>query len=848
MRKFFKKALSIVLSLLVLVSSVLGVAAASSVSYPQEVTEKEALNAVNGTERLLKYILPSFSGGDLKALINNTLYTDEMLSDLLVNTYISLEQNSDAIEMLGVKIKVGYLSRALSDYPQVSAAVYKANSWSEVNLENVSWGVSDKYGFSAALGAIFSPFNDILYALLCDGNYEISKFIKIDGDNGYQNAIIPLYNSLFVSGYMTQAQFTASANENKNNMVKNIVLPLFTWLENITDTPVNSLTQTLPSFAYYVDSGKFNENFSLLLSPITSNPLVEIAVLLKILDLDSLSLDINALLASMTEGTGIVLGEIDFSALASCGKMTENGYKANKGLAYVQIMRYLIDILKLNGESIGELLGGEGDISFLTDLLKKDTDTLVGVIIHLFSKGKVGKPEAMVYPEFKAGSVEYTKNLDKDDIKRVYNQIDDLLDQFVKEGGQYSTMESLIKGSIYTGSNINELLKGVYGALEENGLTDVLKLVGIDCTPKGVAKLLTENKYQTAKNALSKADSWEKVSFKNVKWGFSDGSRNGFQNALTAVLRPLFPVLRALLAGEDMLLLDSIYITGADGYNTGVIPLLEALGCKNSSVKTYKAYKRSADGDGVIKNILNPVFDLLDELAKKPVKTAVRILPNAVYFIESGSLEKCISNLLLPITSIMNNLGLGDSLDVSSLTKELSIDSISKTLLDGLGMKIADFSIKDITSLGKKVEKESKAVIDGKNVKYSYIEADTTGVVMALLRVVAKTMRLPGNENLLMGTMGGGAASSFDISSINKELEGKSENEFIEWLVNLFFKERVKVEIVKDEEYNPTIIFTPEEMNYTPLYIFAGYLGVCLIVGIILFANRKKLYGNTEVD
>ncbi len=847
MKKFFKKTLVIMLSLLVAVSSFSGVAAASSTGYPQGVTEEQALNAVNGTEKILKYLLASLLKTDIKTLISSTLYTDKTLSDLLINTYKSLEQNADMVEMIGVKIKVGYVSRALSDYPAVSKAVYDADNWSQVKLDNVSWGVSNKEGFSQALGAIFSPFNDILYALLCDGNYEMNRFITIDGDVGYNNSIIPLYNSLFISGYMTQEQFTASANENKNNMVKNIVLPLFTWLENITSTPINSLTESLPSFAYYIDSGKFNENFRLLLSPVTSNPLVEIAVFLKILDLESFNLDINALLSSMTAQGELKLPEIDFKALASCGEMTANGFKSNKGLAYVEIMRFLIETLKLNKDDISRLMSGMGEVSFLADLLNKDTDALVKIIIGLFTKGQVGKAEAMVYPAFTSGSVEYTENLKADDIKRVYNEIDDLLDQFVKEGGQYSSIEGLIKGSIYTQKNINELLKGIYGALEENGLTDVLKAMGIDCSPKGVAEKLTEKKYQNAKNALSKADSWEKVSFKNVKWGFSGGSRNGFQNALTAVLRPLFPVLRTFLAGEDLVLLDSICITGSDGYNTSVIPLLEALGCNDSDIKTYKSYKRNASGDGVIKAILNPVFDLLDELAKKPVKTAVRILPNAVYFIDSGSLEKCISNLLLPITSFLNRLDLGDalSLDASALTKELNIESISKTLLDGLGMKIAEFDIKDITSLGKKVEKESKSVIDGKKVKYSYIEADASGVVMALLRVVAKTMRLPGNENVLMGSMGG-SNMSFDVSSLNKQMEGMSENEFIEWLVNLFFKERVKVEIEQDEEYSPTIIFTPEDKNYTPLYIFAGYLAVCVIVGIIIFVNRKRLY--TEVD
>ncbi len=842
MKKIFKKSLSIILSLLICLSSFSAVAA-GAVNYPDGVTPQKAINAVNGTDNLIKFLLPAFFGGNLKSLINSTLYSDETLSDLLVNTYSSLEEEGDAIGVIGIDISVKTMSEELWNYPQISAALSKSENWKDVNLDGADWGITDKESFATALGAVFSPFNDILYSLFCSGTYRMNKFITIKGDEGYKNAIIPLYNSLFISGYMSQAKFSLEAKEDKNSMVKNIILPVLTWLESVSDAPVNALTNSLPSFAYYVDSGKFNENFNLLLSPITSNPLFEIATLLKILDLESLTLDVNSLLSSFGEESGIKIKEIDFSALAKCGKPTENGYESDKGLAYVEIMRWLIETLKLNKDGFAKLTGNS-DAAFLNDLLGKDTDKLVCVIVGLFTKGKVDAAQTMVYPEFTAGTVEYTENLDEKDLQRVYNEIDDLLDDFVKEGGNATSVKQLIKSEIYTGANINALLKGVYGALEDNGLTEILKVMGLDCSPKGVANLLSENKYLSAKKTLQKA-SWKKVDFNNVNWGFYNGSRVGFQDALTAILRPLFPVLRTVLAGEDLVVMDSIYIAGADGYNTAIIPLLEALGCKNSSIKTYRTYKNNAYGDGVIEEVLNPIFDLLDDLAEKPVKTAVRILPNAVYFIESGSLEKCINNLLLPVTSLLGGedaLGL----DTESLTKELNIENISENLLKDSGMKIADFDIKSLTTLGTKVEKESKAVINGKNVKYSYIEADTAGVVMALLRIVAKTMQLPGNENILMGTMGGSNVS-FDVSSITKQLEGMSENEFIEWLVNLFFKERVKMEVVKGEDYSPTIIFTPEEKDYTMLWVFLGYLGVCVVVGIILFVNRKKLYGNTEV-
>ena len=107
-------------------------------------------------------------------------------------------------------------------------------------------------------------------------------------------------------------------------------------------------------------------------------------------------------------------------------------------------------------------------------------------------------------------------------------------------------------------------------------------------------------------------------------------------------------------------------------------------------------------------------------------------------------------------------------------------------------------------------------------------------------------MKTPGNENLLMGSMGSGANVSFDTSSMSAQFENMSEDEFIAWLYNLFFKERVQFEVVTGEDYSPTIIYKPAEKDNTVMYLFLGYLGLCAVVGVIFVINRKRLYGDAE--
>lgn len=850
MKKLFKKSICIILCLLLSISSLSSVAVAA---YPAGVSQKEALNAVEGTDKLIDFIVPMLMGQNLNGTINTMLYTSQTLSDLLVNTYSSFEEMSAEMSMIGIDCSTKKLSAALGKYPQVCVALFNSPTWAEVDLTGVNWGVTEKEGFAEALGAIFSPFNDILYALLCGGSYKMNNLITISGDNGYQNAVVPLLEALKCTGMKSQTFFNIDAMEDKNTMVKNIVLPVLTMLEWAVEAPANNLTEVLPSFAYFVDSGEFNNCFRALLKPITSNPLVEIAVFLKILDLDSLTnIDVNQLIASLTAGEqgGIQLAPIDFATLAACGNMTDTGFVADKAAAYVEIVRWGVETLKLNKDSIGALLGGEGaqgDTAFLTSILDKDTDLITAMFVLLFTPAEIGKAQAMVYPEFKAGNVQNTTKLTDKNFEKVYNEIDDLLSQFVKEGGSYSTVGAMISSSIYTNANINAAVLGIYKAMEDEGLLSVLGLLGINATPQGVAALLGDG-YSKAYKALSGANSWGEVSLKGVTWGFSDGSRRGFQNALTAVLRPLFPLLRTVLAGEDMVIMNSITVRGADGYNTAVIPVLEALGCSTIGIKSYSSYKNSSAGDGVLKNILEPVFDLLDGLCESPVKTIVDVLPNIVYFMESGSLEKCISNLLLPITSILNRTPgvIEIPLDATELTKQLDINTLMNDMLKNMGISGLELDLKQLASLGKATEKTSKAVINGEKVKYTYIESDKNAIILSLLKVIAKVLKTPGNENLLMGSMGSSNAN-FDSSTMTNQFKSMSEDELIEWLYNLFFKERVQFEIVTNEEgYMPTIIYKPEPKNYTGLYIFLGYLGLCAVVGVILFVNRKRLYGESE--
>ncbi len=848
MKKNAKKILSILLCFFILFSSVSAVAAAESEAYPEGVTAEEAVLAISGTDKLLGNALPMLTGESLQAMAMPMICSSETLSAMLISTYVSMEEKGGSLDAVGIDITVSGVAEALSEYPSVKKTLLKYNSWSEVKLDGVDWGVSDKKGFAKAMGEIMSPLNDFLFLLLCSGTVEISKFIKITGGDGYTTAIIPMFEALKCTGYMSQTEFTAKASANKNSMVENITLTILNWLEKGLNKPMATFTVSLPSFAYFTESGEMEKCMATLTEPIKSNPLVELAGMLNLFDASAMEMDFSSMLSGFGGGSGFDISTLDMAKLAKCGSVSGGTFVSDKGRAYVVIMRWLIDTLKKNPDSLLASGGGAAAADIPEDLIEKitekDTDVIVATIIHLFTPAEQGDAQAMIYPAFTPGSVTYTPNLTVEDYQKVLNEIDGVLTDFVKEGGTHETVEELLSSTIYTNANVTALVSGVYGAIEENGLLDVLSLLGADASTKGVAAALKEGRFNKAAADLKKCGSWAKLP-EDLNWGFSDGSRKGFQETIVASLRPLYPLMRVMLAGEDMVIMNSVTIKGADGYNTAVIPLLEALGCESKSIKTYVEYKKTSDTDKVMGDIVEPVLDLLDDICKKPVYTLTAKLPNIIYFMNSGSLEKCISNLLLPVTSFSTKLsGIYEmELDTTGLTEKLDMNTLVAGITEGSGLKIAEFDINNVAALGIAKTKQSKSVSQGKNVTYTYIEADQTAVLMSVLRVLAKTLKLPGNESIFTSTMGSNENFAAYSSSISDQFATMNEDEIIEWLYNLLFKERVTVEVVEEEEgYKPSIIYEEEKPDYRWLIILAGYIVVAGGVGIIIAINRKRLY------
>lgn len=856
----FKKLICLILAVLLAFSaSSMNIVAFAGASYPDGVTEKQAQNAVAGTEKLVAYILKNHLKTDLKTLIEPMIYSDEVVSSLLVSIYSSMEESAGDLKAIGIDVTISGVAKGLRNYPEVQKALLDSDSFKTVDLTNVKWGVTDKKSFSKAVSATLSPFNNLLFMLLCSGKYNLAGITSIKGGDGYENAIVPFLNALGCEVSLTQEEFKAEAKEDKSTMIYNILMSALTILDRLEKKPVDTLVTLLPAVAYFNESGQLNACFNNLLAPVKENAYIRLAILLKIIDLDSMNFDLevilNDALTSMSAESGLQLPPLDFETLSKCGSSDGVNFTPNKPLAYTVIMSWLVDALKLNKSALPELFKGfnTGDnentvlsTDVLTKLLDTDTKNVVKTIILIFNDSKLSEPEAYKFPTITFNQIAYTSNLTEKDYKKVLNGIDDLIDEFVAEYSDYRKLETLLENTIYTNANVGSFAVGIYSTLEKEGLIEMLSVMGVDASPKGVAALLTETSYNEARKVLNQASSWSKVNLNGVNWGFYNGRRAGFENAFVATLRPLYPLLELVLKGKTITFMDSIKITGGDGYNTAIIPVLEALGCNERSIKTYVQYKNDTSKDAVLKNITTPVFDLLDDLFKKPVKTALEILPNVVYFIDSGNLEVCITNLLLPVTALLEKIEpiYKVELDTASITTSMNMNDLLGSLESGLGLKLKSADLKVLYSYGETETKESKQVLNGKNTTYTYIKADKEALLLTVLRYLVDTLKMPENKGALNGMMSGGAEDSFALyaSQIFEQFEAMTTDQIIEWLYNLLFKERVIVPLEEGETYNPTIIYEEAPKDYTVLFILGGVALFGAVVGLVFYLNRKKLY------
>ena len=852
-----KKVISVFAVLLLVVLTALPAAA---VSYPEGITKEQVSATIGKVDNLIETFVSATPEGSLESLVLPQLYSDDVLSSLVTGIYGAMQENAETFSALGLDISVGGVASHLADYPGVQKKLSAYSNWSDVDLTGEKWGVKDKDGFLNAVSSVLAPFNDVLYMLLCGGRYSINPIVGLEGAKGYETAIIPTLRALGCESITDSAVFYSEAQADRKSMVKNLVGDVLLLAQRILGAPCDTLTDILPGIAYFMNEGGLDKAVSTLINPLKLQ-LFNISTFIKVETIlsfiqnseaftQSFTLNFNDILAS----SGLKMAEINLQELSSCGTPKGDGTViSDKPAVFTVLMRWMIDSAKLNKDALGTMVGEEMAMAsgVIDTVLAKDTDDLIAFVVKLLNaeKGETNDYE-WTYGGFESTDVSYTPNLSKEKFQRVADEIDELLNQFVAEGGKHKTVREALAPEIYSNALLSTLVCELYGMLAGEEMKAAAGLIGLDVTPAALASELSGPRFINTRYTLSKASSWDNVNVNTLTWGFRNGDKEGFVKALCAALSPMEDIIDMLLCEGKISLAGSIDIYGSNGYNTAVIPLLEALGCSSDSILTYDEYKKaSAKGDG-IEAIVNSLMSLVERVLDRPVYTVTDILPNLLYFVNNKGIETCLENLMYPLTKITAELGMGELVDMSALP-EMNMEDMMAEMsgmmpagdigIDLGSIDLSGFDINEYAKMGTAVTVQSKRVQNGEFVNVTYIEADQPAIMVSLMRFAAGIIKDPEADILgtMMSTAGNNEMVSGFVGGIGEDLDNMTIDETVEWIYKLFFRERPIVEEKTEEEYLPTIIYK-EQKTTDGTGIYFGFLFLAL-AEIIYLKKRKQI-------
>ena len=166
-----------------------------------------------------------------------------------------------------------------------------------------------------------------------------------------------------------------------------------------------------------------------------------------------------------------------------------------------------------------------------------------------------------------------------------------------------------------------------------------------------------------------------------------------FANALKLILKPLNGILGWLLlgntygffvpsydgnvdSGNNRLHNELIRVPGNQGYDTGLVLLLEALGCEGLKPYTdYALEDGTYDCAELLKDMILSVLTRVQTILENPVEEILALIPEVIYFVNAGGLSAVVQNFATVLLAIVNKVlesGLLDSMAEGDLAAYLT--------------------------------------------------------------------------------------------------------------------------------------------------------------------------------
>lgn len=742
---------------------------------------------VTGIYGMLADTLTNLDLGDMQGTI------DTVLGLLGYDTLV------DLIYDLGIAIYPEQVASFLDEslYPEADAALQAAGKdWSAYDA-TVTWHVTDKDSFVSAASYALCGLQQILKVALTSQSFDASlepisgteAVLHVDAINLYGDAILPLLQLLGCENIMPADQY--NQYQYSQDLLPPILNPLLDYIDMLADAPVSTLLDLLPKLAYVMDFDLITEKLEnakitgslkittlwglvtaysttleeLLAGPLGGNDLYAIlsTALAGTLDMSALS-DINELikmvLGLVAPDANLVLPTIDQTFLASLGTLADGGnghvvYTTDKPAVLVSVLRYVLsmvgdqDFMDSLFALIGQMTGSEivlgDDVMNIITGLGANPDGVICALTELFvpydSYAAKEYTYKYVYTDEETGeplpvnTVEYSENWTKEEAQYIADNLDEFVDNMMTilggadMPGLGDMIRSYIADEFYTNEMINTLVITIRDAINSIGidLSPILALVDVDLS------------------------SWNDVT-ESTNWGVVPGDSVTFASGLSQALSPLTPLLSFLLTGQDISVLGTITANGYNGYQNGIVPLLENLGCNTAYIHTYEEYvaRVNQDPSRALNDILTPILNLVDRIYQNPIDTIIDILPNLLYFIDCGGLQVAVENTLQSAFVLLDTVRpiYNISFDLNLNLQQIIVDLLANLEVNGqkLNLKIPFLNDLSLLMVGTVTEYDSKSGLDP---TYMLMNTDKADFVTVLLRNVVDLIFYEENQKVI---------------------------------------------------------------------------------------------------
>ncbi len=411
----------------------------------------------------------------------------------------------------------------------------------------------------------------------------------------------------------------------------------------------------------------------------------------------------------------------------------------------------------------------------------------------------------------------YDNDLTKEKAAYIVDHLDELISSIIdmvngNPEGTYSISAKLneLIGGLFTNENITVIAKALAGF-------DINALIAGTDADANAPETVAEGEEDAAAldvNALIKdllgIDLTSFAQYKDIAddydWGVTDGA--SFATALANLLAPLNPLLNFILKGDDITVITdengenaAITLKGSNGYDTALVPLLEALGCETKTL---------AEDDNVLEVVLLAIVNKLETITGEgadAVEGIANLLPGVLYFLQSNALASVVENLLHPVYQLLDTIRPVYELDIFELIGGLLPENfpivLDQATLNNLDMNFVINLVKaltglDFTDLGVVIADVCKVAVDdykssssliGENGKKgAYTELfDTTDIVAVILNFAFDWFTVPENVDAMANVIGGENQETVEktkkyIAAIYKVIEGVEINyEKINW-------------------------------------------------------------------